>query len=93
MKMFTCSFVTVRDVKDLSQKLLIEAEYQPGTTYSPFIRVFAAWTPGFDPSCVPAGRVSTQHRQYLLQAVGKDPVRELYEWLYAMNPLLAGQIR
>ncbi|XP_043209374.1 kinesin-like protein unc-104 isoform X1 [Amphibalanus amphitrite] len=38
-------------------------------------------------------RVSTQHRQYLLQAVGKDPVRELYEWLYAMNPLLAGQIR
>ncbi|XP_037076336.1 kinesin-like protein unc-104 [Pollicipes pollicipes] len=38
-------------------------------------------------------RVSTQHRQYLLQAVGKDPARDLYEWLYAMNPLLAGQIR
>ena len=44
-------------------------------------------------NCVLIFRVSTQHRQYLLQAVGKDPVRELYEWLYAMNPLLAGQIR
>ena len=38
-------------------------------------------------------RVVTQHRTYLLRSAAKDPAGDLYEWLYAMNPLLAGQIR
>ncbi|XP_043239569.1 kinesin-like protein unc-104 isoform X3 [Amphibalanus amphitrite] len=38
-------------------------------------------------------RVVTQHRTYLLRSVAKEPASDLYEWLYAMNPLLAGQIR
>ena len=38
-------------------------------------------------------RVVTQHRTFLLRSVAKDPASDLYEWLYAMNPLLAGQIR
>ncbi|XP_037088936.1 kinesin-like protein unc-104, partial [Pollicipes pollicipes] len=38
-------------------------------------------------------RVVTQHRHYLLRSVAKDVAGDLYEWLYAMNPLLAGQIR
>lgn len=34
--------------------------------------------------------VITKHRQYLMQTPSD---KELYDWLYAMNPLLAGQIR
>ncbi|XP_025602688.2 kinesin-like protein unc-104 isoform X7 [Athalia rosae] len=34
--------------------------------------------------------VVTKHRGYLLQTLGD---REVYDWLYAINPLLAGQIR
>ncbi|XP_033348790.1 kinesin-like protein unc-104 isoform X13 [Bombus vosnesenskii] len=34
--------------------------------------------------------VVTKHRGYLLQTLGD---KEVYDWLYAINPLLAGQIR
>lgn len=34
--------------------------------------------------------VVTKHRGFLLQTLGD---KEVYEWLYAINPLLAGQIR
>lgn len=34
--------------------------------------------------------VVTKHRGYLLQTFGE---KEVHEWLYAINPLLAGQIR
>ncbi|XP_058794339.1 kinesin-like protein unc-104 [Phymastichus coffea] len=34
--------------------------------------------------------VLTKHRGYLLQTLGD---KEVYDWLYAINPLLAGQIR
>ena len=46
-----------------------------------------------DFSAVRNSRVVTQHRTYLLRSVAKEPASDLYEWLYAMNPLLAGQIR
>lgn len=34
--------------------------------------------------------VVTKHRGYLLQTLGD---KEVHDWLYAINPLLAGQIR
>lgn len=34
--------------------------------------------------------VVTKHRGFLLQTLGD---KEVHEWLYAINPLLAGQIR
>jgi kinesin family member 1 len=34
--------------------------------------------------------VVTKHRGYLLQTLTD---REVHDWLYAINPLLAGQIR
>jgi len=34
--------------------------------------------------------VVTKHRGYLMQTLLD---KEVYEWLYAINPLLAGQIR
>lgn len=34
--------------------------------------------------------VVTKHRGYLLQTFGE---KEVHDWLYAINPLLAGQIR
>lgn len=34
--------------------------------------------------------VVSKHRGYLLQTLGD---KEVHDWLYAINPLLAGQIR
>lgn len=34
--------------------------------------------------------VVTKHRGYLMQTLSD---KEVHEWLYAINPLLAGQIR
>lgn len=38
----------------------------------------------------PFRSVVTKHRGYLLQTLGD---KEVHDWLYAINPLLAGQIR